>query len=130
MTISPELLKTMQGGNQTAGAGMPPPSGPVSAPMSTPQENEGEKMQAKSQVQMAIKLLEQAIAPLGSDSDEGQAVLDAIKKLGGKFGKDKEKSGSLVPSEIMNLVSSLPKGAGGIQPPGAPPPAMTPPQMH
>ena len=106
----------MQGGGQPQG-GQPPqegaPSGPVSSPMSAPQPNEGEKQHAMAQVQMAIELLEQTLAKFGSDSDEGQAVLDVLKKLGSKFGDKKDKARGLIPSEIMNLVASLPKEVGG-----------------
>lgn len=123
--IPPELMQAMQGGGQ-AGGGMPPPSGPVSAPMTTPQDNAGEKHAAMSQVQMAVKLLEQTISAFGSDSDEGKTVLDVLKKISGTFGQSQDKGRALIPSEIMNLVSGMPQGAGG-QPPGAgAPPGMPP----
>lgn len=130
--IDPKLMEMMQGGGQppgAPGAGETPP-GPVSAPMSTPQPNEGEKQGAMAQVQMAVDLLEQTLAPFGSESEEGQVILEALKKLGGKFGSKKEKARGLIPSEIMNLVSSLPKGMGGMPsgagaaPPGMPPGGM------
>lgn len=128
--VPPELMALMQkgGGNAPPGApGAGMGGGPVSAPMSTPQPNEGEKHAAMSQVQMAIDLLEQTLAPFGSETDEGQAILAALKTLSSKFGDKKEKARGLIPSEIMNLVSSLPKGmappGGGQQPPqpGMPP---------
>jgi hypothetical protein len=134
--IPPELMKLMQGGQPPGGAGgdTPPPGGPVSAPMSTPQKNEGEKHAALSQVQMAIDLLEQTLPPFGSESDEGQTVLDALKTLSKTFSSKKDTARGLIPSEIMNLVSGMPKGAGGGMPPppgaGAPPgapPGMPPP---
>ena len=119
--IPPDLMKLMQGGGNPPGAapgvgGAPQQQGPVSAPMSTPQPNEGEKQGAMAQVQMAIDLLEQTLKPFGSETEEGQVILDALKKLSSKFGDKKEKARGLIPSEIMNLVSSLPKGAGGMAP--------------
>jgi hypothetical protein len=131
--IPPGLMSMMQGGGQTPG-GEPPPQGPVSAPMSTPQPPEGEKQKAMSQVQMGIKLFDQALMTFGSQTDEGKTLLDVLKKLSSMFGDRKEKSEGLIPSEIMNLVSSLPQGAGGMQPQGAPPqgagaPPMSPPPM-
>jgi hypothetical protein len=123
-------MKLMQGGG--AGAQMPPRT----SPMSTPQPNEGEKQGASVQVQMAMDLLEQTLSAFGSESDEGQAVLTALKSLGGKFGSKREKGRDLIPSEIMNLVSSMPKSARpGAAPAGAPPgmpPAggMQPPMMQ
>ena len=125
--IPPELMQAMQGGGQAPGAGAtPPPSGPVSAPMSTPQDNAGEKHAAMSQVQMAVKLLEQTIAPFGSDSDEGKTILDVLKKLSGTFGESQDKGRALIPSEIMNLVSGMPQGAGGPPPGAGAPPGMPP----
>jgi len=138
MPIPPELQKLMGGGQNPAPqspmlGGGAPPNGPASAPMSTPQPNEGEKQGAMAQVQMATDLLEQTLKPFGSETEEGQVILEVLKKLGTKFGDKKEKARGLIPSEIMNLVSSLPKGVGGMPPPGAgaPPPGagMPPPQM-
>ena len=116
--IPPELMSMMQGG---APAGQPnaAQTPPVSAPMMTEQSNEGEKQGAQSQVQMAVDLLEQTLSAFGSDSEEGRTILDVLKKLSDRFGEKKDKARGLIPSEIMNLVSSLPKGAGGMPPQGA-----------
>ena len=129
--IPPELMQAMQGGGgQPGGApgagATPPPSGPVSAPMSTPQDNAGEKHAAMSQVQMAVKLLEQTISAFGSDSDEGKTVLDVLKKISGTFGKSQDAGRALIPSEIMNMVSGMPQGAGGPPPGAGAPPGMPP----
>jgi hypothetical protein len=114
--IPPELMKLMQGGGQ--GANLPPKT----SPMSTPQPNEGEKQGAMVQVQMAMSLLEQTLSSFGSDSEEGQAVLTSLKTLGSKFASKREKGRDLIPSEIMNLVASMPKSAR----PGAPQPGAQP----
>ena len=131
--IPPELMKLMQGGQPpqggAPGGGQPPAGGPVSSPMSTPQDNAGEKHAALSQVQMAIDLLEQTLPPFGSESDEGQTVLDALKTLSKTFSSKKDTARGLIPSEIMNLVSGMPKGAGGSPPPGAGAPPGAPPGM-
>jgi len=114
-------MKLMQGGAPPGGApGAGAAGGPVSAPMTSPQPNEGEKQQAMAQVQMAIDLLEQTLPPFGSETEEGQTVLNALKTLSGKFASKKDKARGLIPAEIMNLVASLPKGAGAGA--GAPPP--------
>ena len=118
--IPPELMSMMQGGGQGApqqNANLTPP---VSSPMSTPQSNEGEKMNAMSQVQMCTKILEQTLAAFGSDTEEGRTVLEVLRKLSTTFGESKDRGRALIPSEIMNLVSSLPQGSGGLPPPGAP----------
>lgn len=115
--IPPELMQMMQGGGASAGN-----NPPQSSPMSNPQEEEGKKQGAKAQVHMAIALLEQTLASFGSMGDEGKAVRRALDALGDEFGSEREKGRELIPSEIMNLVSSLPQGAGGGQQPGQMPP--------
>lgn len=132
MSVSPELMAQMQKGLPP---GMGPPGGqmpPVSSPMSTPQPNEGEKQGAMTQVQMAMDILERSLPAFGSESEEGSTVIDALAKLGKRFGgAQRAKSKEMMPSEIMNMVASLPKGPMGAHPipPGAggPPPGISPP---
>jgi hypothetical protein len=90
--------------------------------MSTPQSNEGDKQGAMAQVQMATKILEQTLAAFGSGSDEGKSVLGALTTLNKAFGASSEKGRDLIPSEIMNMVGSMPQSAQAqMQPPGMPP---------
>lgn len=67
---------------------MPAPTGAAPAPGPvTPQVNQaGMKARGAVQVQLAMKLLMQAVPGLDPTSPEGQAVLEAIKKLGKTFG--------------------------------------------
>ncbi len=116
--VPPELMQLMQGSQQP---GNQPNAAPVSSPMSTPQKNLGEQRAAMSQIQMAMDLLEQTLPAFGSESEEGGAVLDALRNLSKKFGSSREKGRALVPSEIMNLVASLPKGATAGGTPQMPP---------
>lgn len=110
--MTPELMQMMQ----KKGGGQQPPA---SSPMSTPQPNEGEKQGAMAQVQMATKILEQTLAAFGSGSEEGKAVLDALTKLNKAFGESSDKGRDLIPSEIMNMVGSMPQGAqASMAPPG------------
>lgn len=127
--IPPELMSMMQQGGQPGAQPGNPQQGhqaPVSAPMSTPQPNEGDKQGAMAQVQMAVDLLEQTLPAFGSESDEGRVILESLAKLGKQFGEKREKARGLIPSEIMNLVASLPQGMQqGAQPQkGAQPPMM------
>lgn len=95
---------------------------PASSQMSTPQSNEGDKQGAMAQVQMATKILEQTLAAFGSGSDEGKSVLGALTTLNKAFGASSEKGRDLIPSEIMNMVGSMPQSAQAqMQPPGMPP---------
>jgi hypothetical protein len=66
-------------------------------------------------VQMAIDLLTQSLPSIGSTTEEGQAVLNAVKSLTRKFGKSEAKSKELVPAEILQMIRSLPQ-AGGATP--------------
>jgi hypothetical protein len=87
--------------------------------MSTPQPNSGEKEAAKIKVQQAMDLLEQSLPDFGAESEEGGAVLQVLSTLGKKFGgQDRARSKELMPAELMNLMSSLPRGPGGMKPPG------------
>ena len=108
--IDPKLMALMQGDKGSQGN-----NPPAAAPMATPQESEGKKQGASAQVQMAIAILEQTLSSFGSGSEEGEAVLKALTTLGHKFGSQREKGRELIPSEIMNLMSTLPQGAGGGQ---------------
>ena len=83
--------------------------------MSTPQPGAGEKQSAMVNVSIAMDLLEQTLPALGSESEEGQAVLNVLGALSKKFGHTKAKSQELVPAELMQLMSSLPQ-AGGMSP--------------
>jgi hypothetical protein len=123
--VSPDMMKLMKGGGSEG------QSPPVSSPMSTPQPNEGEKQGAMAQVQMATKILEQTLSAFGSETEEGQAILEALKKLSSKFHSTSEKGRDLIPAEIMNMVGSMPKGAQQqMPPPGVPPGAGAPPPMQ
>ncbi len=125
--IPPELMQMMQSGQAPQGGGMPPPAAgaPVSSPMSTPQDNAGDKQGAMAQVQMAVKILEQTLIAFGSDSKEGKAVLSTLSTLGKEFGESKDHGRALIPSEIMNLQATMPKGTGAPQG-GAPAPGAAP----
>ncbi len=90
--------------------------------MSTPQPNEGLKQAARVQVQIARRQLEQALPALGSDTDEGRAVLKTLSTLAAAFGKTEDKDRELIPAEIASLVSGAGMDrAGAAKPPmGAP----------
>ena len=138
--ISPDLMKMMQSGQQPGADPSQAAQAPVSSPMSTPQDNAGDKQGASAQVQMATKILEQTLIAFGSESEEGKAVLSVLSTLSKQFGETQDKGRALIPSEIMNLMASIPKGAGGQgqgggqppqpgMPPGGQPPAGGMPQQ-
>lgn len=124
MSVPPEMMKPQapmpEGGSPADGA-------PAAAPMMTPQEPAGQKEGARVNVLMAVKILERALADFGATTEEGQAVLSAIKGLAKKFGATQDKSEELMPAEMGIIQQALagPGQAGG--PPGAPPPGGAPP---
>lgn len=111
--------------------GGPEATPPVPAPMATPEPKEGLRQAAMVNVQMAIDLLTQSLPALGSTSDEGDAVLNAVKTLSKRFGKSESKTKELIPAEILQMIKTLPQ-AGGRSPEakaimGAPIPALSTP---
>lgn len=120
MSVPKELMDLISGGGgQKPPAGFVPPSAPtsspMSAPMTTPQPKEGEMQAAEINITMAMDLLEQSLQAFGSTSEEGSAILNSLKTLSNKFGKNRQKADSLVPTEIQQLLASLPQ-AGGASP--------------
>jgi len=91
------------------GPGATPPGGPTGSPMSQPQQAEGLKTAARVNITMAIDILQQSLPAMGAATEEGQAVLNALKTLTKAFGKTETKSRELIPAEIMQLLSALPQ---------------------
>jgi len=103
---------------------------PMSSPMSTPEPKMGSKEGAMINLAMAMDLLEQSLPALGSESEEGQKALAAIRTLTGLLGPRKNKTNELQQSEILQMLQTLPQ-AGGASPEGkamsqAPIPGMPP----
>jgi hypothetical protein len=97
----------------------------------------GEREASLLNISMAMDLLEQALPALGSESEEGQKVLNGIRTLTTILGAKKSKVNSLQPTEIMQMLQNLPQAGGatpegkamqqaplipGMSPGGAPPP--------
>jgi len=133
--VPQELMSLIAGGAGKRGApgAMPTPQMPGAAgspaggaPMSTPQPAQGEKQSAMVNVSIAMDLLEQTLPSLGSESEEGRAVLSVLSALSKKFGHTRARSQELVPAELMQLMASMPHGgmAGGM--PGGPAAGMPP----
>lgn len=85
---------------------------PIASPMSTPEPKLGSKEGAMINLSMAMDLIEQALPSLGSESEEGQKALAAIRSLTGVIGPRKGKTNELQQSEILQMLQSLPKGVG------------------
>lgn len=88
---------------------------PMAAPMSTPEPKMGTKESAMLNLSMAMDLLNQTLPGIGVNSAEGKRVLDAIRVITGILGPDKERTDELQPTEILNMLQTLPQ-AGGATP--------------
>ena len=143
MADNAQLMALMQGaGGETPGGvsvGEAPPSSPppMPTPMSTPEPKAGVKEAALVNVSMAMDLIEQALPAIGSESPEGQKLINAISALTTVLGPKKQKAGELQNAEILQLLQNLPQAGGGtpgsrmiagappnlglMNPPGAPP---------
>ena len=121
-----ELIKNQQPGGAPAPNIMPEPqangmsdssTAPMGTPMSTPEPKMGNKEGAMVNLSMAQDLLEQALPSVGSDSEEGKAILNAINVINKVIGPRKGKTKELQQSEILQMLQNLPQ-AGGATPEG------------
>lgn len=121
------LIQSQQGGGASAAPqsaeGISPPgfsdqtTPPMSAPMSTPEPKFGNREGALVNLSMAMDLIEQALPSIGSESEDGQKALSALRTLAGILGPRKNKVHDLQQSEIIQMLQNLPK-AGGNTPEG------------
>jgi len=143
MSVPQDKLMELMRGPQSGGALAPNPmpsagpgpqsdgmSPPMASPMSTPEPKMGSKEAAMINIGMAMDLLEQSLPALGSESEEGQKALTAIRSLTSVLGPRKNKTNELQQSEILQMLQTLPQ-AGGATPEGkamaaAPVPGMPP----
>ena len=148
MAVPADKLMELMRGSRSAGGGNPSglsmPAGemgaagsmsdaetpPMASPMSTPEPKMGSKEAAMINLGMAMDLLEQSLPALGSETEEGQKALNAIRVLNGILGQRKNKTNELQQSEILQMLQTLPQ-AGGASPEGkamaqAPIPGMPP----
>jgi hypothetical protein len=123
-----KMIASQRDGATPKGAPPVPPIGggsmsddaapPMGAPMSTPEPKMGNREASMINISMAMDLLEQALPALGSESPEGQKVLAAIRTMIGVVGQKKGKVNELQPTEIMQMLQTLPQ-AGGATPEGS-----------
>lgn len=81
----------------------------------------GTRESALVNLNMAIDLIEQSLPGLGSESPDGQKAVAALRALSGILGPRKQQVGELQPTEILQMIQSLPKGMGPSAGAGAPP---------
>jgi hypothetical protein len=129
MAASPDKLMELmsRGKKPSASAPTPTPSPapmdsmsdagtpPIASPMSTPEPKLGSQEGAMINLSMAMDLIEQALPALGSESEQGQKALAAIRALTGVIGPRKGKTNELQQSEILQMLQSLPKVLDPVQ---------------
>ena len=136
MSVPTDKLMEMMRGQQpqqvpsSAGAMQQEEPAPAAAPMSTPEPKMGNQEAARINLSMALDLLEQSLPAFGSETEEGQKVLAALRTINAVLGPRKNKTNELQQSEILQMLQSLPQ-AGGMSPEGramsaAPIPGMPP----
>lgn len=124
MAAPEQLLQLMQNGaNPAGGMGAAAPGAfqadmsdestpPMSAPMSTPEPKMGSIEGARITLANAADLLQTALPAFGVDSEEGKQVLEIIGKLTKVLGTREDSTRELVPSQILNMLQTLPQGGG------------------
>lgn len=103
-----------QQGQQTV-PGAAPASPPMASPMSTPEPAYGNQQGAMIQVQMAMDMLQRSLGAFDPKSEEEKAILETLEKLTRIFGSRESKTREFIPSEILQMIQTLPQ-AGGASP--------------
>ena len=105
-----DMLKAEQSGAEMPPVTPPSEQGaetpPMSSPMTTPEPQAGNMEEARLNVMMALDMLQNALQVFGMESEEGEALSEAVGELVSKFGERESETRQLMPAEIMNLVST------------------------
>ena len=98
----PEVDPTQMGAQGAVDAG----GAPSGTPSGDEVQPQGDVELARANVMIAVAHLEKQLPLLGTDSDEGKALLSALSTLSKKFSG--KKSEDLAPAELMSLMASQP----------------------
>jgi len=99
---------------------------PMAGPMVTPEPKTGEREMAIANLSIAMQLIQNSLAELGSDTQEAKDAVRAVKILEQITGTNKE-AGDLQRAEILRLMESLsPEQQSAAMSQEAPPPSMPP----
>jgi hypothetical protein len=102
-----------------AAGGEPSPGG---SPALTPQANRGDQASADAKVQMAMRLLEEAMMAYGDrKSAKYRQTLTALSALVKGHGRDEDRAQAIMPAELKSaLLSNAPAPGAAPPPPGGP----------
>jgi len=99
---------------------------PMAGPMVTPEPKTGEREMAIANLSIAMQLIQNSLAELGSDTQEAKDAVRAVKILEQITGTNKE-AGDLQRAEILRLMETLsPEQQSAAMSQQAPPPAAPP----
>lgn len=102
-----------------AQGGEPSPGG---APVSTPQAPRGDQAAADAKMQMAFRLMEDAMVAYGAQTKRGRVVLKMLHSGAGEWARDQDRAQAIMPAEIKSALMSDTGGAAGGAGAGAAPP--------
>jgi len=99
---------------------------PMAGPMVTPEPKTGEREMAIANLSIAMQLIQNSLAELGSDTQEAKDAVRAVKILEQITGTNKE-AGDLQRAEILRLMETLsPEQQSAAMSQPAPPPSAPP----
>jgi hypothetical protein len=122
MAVKPkEMMEMLKGDLGMAAEETPPPAlqdemtPPMASPMSTPEEKRGEQEKARLNVMMALDMLQAAFGAFDAESPEGKTIEKVIGEIARRFGERESETRQLIPTEILQMIQTLPQ-AGGATP--------------
>lgn len=118
MSVPAEQMQQMSSA-PSPDASMPPQGGPAPSPISAPAPKAGSEAVAHVAVNMAMRLLQNALPGFTIGGRQHKSVLDVMKKLAVDFGDSMPGSQQLVPAEIQQLMRT--SQTGNPAEPAAPP---------
>ena len=75
--------------------------------MAGPSQPAGQREAAMAQIGNCLDLMEQTLPKLGAETEEGQAVMDALRSLAKVFGKHRSQMAQLQPAQRMMMLRGL-----------------------
>lgn len=124
MAVNPkEMLDMIKQSRNGEGADMstPPPAeqeattSPMASPMTTPEPAKGEEEKARLNIMMALDMLQSAMGVFAPESKEAKTVEKLVADITRTFGERESDTRRLIPSEILQMIQTLPQ-AGGATP--------------
>jgi hypothetical protein len=122
MAVNSKEMMDLMKSQQMPDAEMTPPAfeqdettSPMASPMSTPEPKRGDEEAARLNIMMALDMLQQAMGSFAMDSAESKTIEKVVADIMRRFGEREADSRRLMPSEIIQMIQSLPQ-AGGATP--------------